>query len=105
MEFGEIRYTDNDEALRLVHPEPDEQGRYIWKGVIGGDYRVISADYLNTQPRTPQDVLIIIDGKGGIWTDSFKTQENLQELAQRWDQTYPKSAPHKVGIFTFKEWV
>lgn len=104
MKVGDIRYTDSDEALKLINDEPDEQGRYIWKGIVGGDYRVISADYLNVTPRTPSDITVILDGKGSVWTDRDVVETPI-ETAHRWNQSYPKSAPHRVAVFSFKEWV
>lgn len=105
MEVGSIFYTDSDEAMRLVTEAPDEMGRYVWQGVVGGDYRVISVDYLNAQPKKPLDAVVIVDGNGNVWSHVEATTEAQVDIANRWDKQYPKAAPHRVAVFAFKEWV
>lgn len=104
MNVGDIYYTDSDEALVLANSEPDERGRYVWKGVTDGDYRVISVDDLNNKPKNPVDIVVLLDRNGFVWPDRHDNSEPIQDLAVRWDREYPKSAPHKVAIFQFKEW-
>ncbi len=104
MAIGDIRYTDSDEALQQVTEEEDDFGRHVWRAVVNGDFRVIAEDQLTEVPKIPTDALVIVDNKGTVWTQYTKSEQML-ELAERWDKSYPKAAPHKVAVFSFKEWV
>lgn len=104
MKVGDIFYTDADEALELVSDTADELGRHIWKGMTGGDYRVISVDYLSKMPKNPNDLTGIVDGNGAFWTFHDGWTEPLQATADRWNKDYRGANPHRVAVFTFKEW-
>lgn len=102
MNVGDIYYNNDNEAFRLVNITPDDLGGYVWQSVTHGAYEIIAVEFLSGVSPIPLDVKMIVDGLG----TSFKeiNGENLIDTCEKWDNKYPGLAPHRVAIFTFKEW-